>query len=82
MDKKIQVVIRKREGVVFEGGCFDVSSVNEIGSFDILVNHANFVSKVFGKLTVHLDKKQKKEFELESGILSARRNLIEVFLGL
>ncbi|HCR35418.1 hypothetical protein A2130_03155 [Candidatus Woesebacteria bacterium GWC2_33_12] len=78
----IQVVIRKRDSEVFKGGAYAISSINEIGPFDILFNHANFVAKVKEKITIHLDKNAKKEFVIEEGIISAKENLVEVFLGI
>ena len=45
MDKrKLQVKISDREKILFEGEAFAVSSKNEIGIFDVLGEHANFVT--------------------------------------
>lgn len=83
-DTDIQLVVRKRGGggVVFEGNVFAVSSINKIGPFDILAKHANFVTEIQEKLVIHKDKKNIKEIILDSGLLSARSNLVEVFLGI
>lgn len=79
---KLRVVIRERKGQLFEGEAYAVSSTNEIGPFDILYSHANFVAQIKDTLTVHVTETEKKEFKLVSGILSARSNLVEVFLGI
>lgn len=82
MMDKIKAIIRKRDGIVFEGDVYAVSSTNEIGPFDILFNHANFIAKIKDKVTIHNDKNTKKDFVIENGIISAKENLVEVFLGI
>lgn len=81
-ENKIQVKVRKREGMVFEGEAYAVSSTNEIGPFDILFNHANFVAKIKDKLTIHQTETSKKDIDITTGIISAKENLVEIFLGI
>lgn len=64
---KIKLKIRKREGVVFDGDVFAVSSTNDIGPFDILFNHSNFVAKIRDKITIHQDKNSKKIWKSQLG---------------
>lgn len=80
--QKIQLKIRKREGIEFEGEVYAVSSTNDIGPFDILFNHANFVAEIRDKITIHHDKTSKKEMEITTGIISVKENLVEIFLGI
>lgn len=68
--------------MVFEGEAYAVSSTNDIGPFDILFNHANFVAKIRDKITIHHDKNTKKVFDITTGIISAKENFVEVFLGI
>lgn len=82
MADKIKAIIRKRDGVIFEGDVYAVSSINEIGPFDILFNHANFIAKIKDKVTIHSDKNTKKDFVIDNGIISVKENLVEVFLGI
>lgn len=78
----ITVVVRKRDGVLFEGNVFAVSSTNEVGDFDVLPNHANFVCTIKDKLTIHHSQTSKKDFTLDSGVLRAKENKVEVYLGI
>jgi len=78
----LDVVIRERGREVFKGKAYAVSGTNEIGPFDILFNHANFVAKVREKITIHSDKNSKKDFIIEEGIIHVKENLVEVFLGI
>ena len=78
----VEVVVRRREGVAFSGRVFAVSSTNEIGNFDVLPNHANFISTIRDLLTIHHTKTRQQDFKVESGVLRAKGNLIEVYIGI
>ena len=78
----IDVVVRKREGLVFTGHVFAVSSTNKIGNFDILPGHANFICTINGYLTIHNTREKSQEIKIDSGILRAKGNLVEVYLGI
>lgn len=82
MDQKISVKIRKREGMLFEGDVYAISSINDIGPFDILFNHANFVANIKDIITVHHDRNTKNEYIISNGIISAKENMVDVFLGI
>jgi len=79
---KINVIVRKREGVEFEGEVFAISSINEIGPFDILQDHANFICTIKDNLTIHHTEAKKQDIKLENGVLRAKGNKIEVFVGI
>ena len=79
---QIDVVVRRREGLVFTGRVFAVSSVNKIGNFDVLPNHANFICTIQNLLTIHHTKEKKQEFKIDSGVLRAKGNLVEVYVGI
>ena len=81
-EQRLQVKIRSRSKVLFDGIAYAVSSTNDIGPFDILSEHANFVTVVKGFLTVHKNLQNKENFEIERGILRVRENLVEVFVGI
>lgn len=78
----LKVVVRKREGVEFEGEVYAISSINEIGTFDVLLDHANFVTKIKEKIVIHHNLSKREEILISTGILHAKENLIEIFLGI
>jgi F0F1-type ATP synthase epsilon subunit len=80
-DQRLQVKIRSKSKIYFEGLAYAVSSTNEIGTFDILSEHANFVTAVKDFITVHKSTDSKEDFSIERGILRVRENLVEVFIG-
>ena len=82
MDKrKLQVKISDREKILFEGEAFAVSSKNEIGIFDVLGEHANFVTTVAEYVEVRKNIDNKVRFDMERGILRVKENVVEIFAG-
>ncbi len=75
-------VVRDRNNLLFEGQVDAVSSFNDKGPFDILPQHANFISLIKKSIVIHISKTQEKKFEVESGLLKVRDNSIEVYLGI
>jgi F0F1-type ATP synthase epsilon subunit len=80
-NNSLQVAIRDRVQVIFEGTASAVSSTNEIGPFDVLSMHANFVTPIKEKVIITDSNGKKKEFKVEGGILTVKADLVEVFLG-
>lgn len=78
---RLQVTVRSREGVVWEGELAAVSSHNRIGAFDVLPKHANFVAVISGKLVLRKLDGGKQEYNVEKGIIAVERNQVKVFLG-
>ncbi len=77
----LNVTIRDRKGVVWEGEAAAVSGRNVAGSFDVLPQHSNFISIVSKKLIVKTVDKKSREFNVESGILQVRENKVMIYLG-
>lgn len=77
----LQVTVRNPDKVVFEGIAQAVSSRNEVGPFDVLPQHENFISLISGKITIWLEKHQKQEIESVSAIMKAKSNKVDIFLG-
>jgi len=48
--QKLSVTIRNKTKVLFEKECASISMTNEIGPFDILPEHANFVAIIKGEI--------------------------------
>lgn len=76
----IQVIIRKSDGVLWEGSATSFSSTNEVGKFDILPEHAHFVGSISEFIMVRTDGGEKR-WDIETGIISVVDGMIEVFLG-
>jgi F0F1-type ATP synthase epsilon subunit len=82
MEPKIHVVIKNKETVFFEGDATALSSFNDIGLFDVLPMHENFISLIRDKVILHLNEKEQKEFKIRNGILKVKNNNVNIYLGL
>lgn len=78
----LTVYVGDPEKIVFEGEAEAVSSINEKGPFDVLLEHENFICTVEKKLTIHLKNGEKKDFDIAKGILKTEGNRINIFLGI
>lgn len=79
----LSVVIQDRTGQVFQGEVAAVSSVNTVGAFDVLPLHSNFVTTISQQVTIFAELAgQPKVFQINSGLLRATNNVVEVFIGL
>lgn len=78
----LYIRVHSPEKVFFEGEAKAVTSVNEKGRFDILPFHANFITIVREVLTIHSHNGQSQEIKIDSGIIRASENKLNIFLGI
>ncbi len=76
------VRIKSPEKVLFEGNADAVSSINENGKFDVLAQHANFISIIRDYIIIHQKKGQTQEIKIEQGIMRVVANVVHIFLGI
>jgi F0F1-type ATP synthase epsilon subunit len=74
--------ILNTEKVLFEGNVKSVSSENETAKFDILPGHTNFISIIKDRMELITAENEKKEFNLEYGIVMVYENVLNVYLGI
>lgn len=80
-DQKLHLVVLRRDGPLFEGDVEAVSSKNEVGPFDILPEHGNFVSTVNQYVRIHKAGGAVEELTIDRGILRVKENKLEIFVG-
>lgn len=76
----MRVIIRDQNGIIEDGYYKYVTSFNDVGEFDILAQHANFISLI--KNYVILDKtlKSERKITIESGVLKCVNERVEIFI--
>lgn len=79
--KLLYVTVRSRQGLVFEGELQTLSSYNKIGLFDVLSQHANFISMIKDRLILTKKDGKKMEISMDSGVIMVQENKVEVYLG-
>lgn len=80
--KIFKVKVRDTENVVFEGDVERISSVNEVGPFDIYPMHANFISIVRNELILYNNKEKVKELKFEQAVMKVKKDVAQIFLGI
>jgi F0F1-type ATP synthase epsilon subunit len=78
---KLSLLIRRKDTVIFEGLVNAVSSINDIGPFDILPYHANFVCMATKNVKIYLDGGLTKEIEIPKGVMYVKDNRVELYVG-
>ena len=81
MTPTIHVIIKNKESIIYDGQVTAVSSFNDVGLFDVLPLHENFISLVKDKIIIH-DNSGQKEFKINNGLLKVKDNKVDIYLGL
>ncbi len=83
MDKEgIYLKVQTKEGIIFEGRVRSLSSFNEKGRFDILPQHANFISLIHKSLFIRPEDQDKTlKIDFDTALLRVKENRIEVYIG-
>lgn len=79
--RKLQLLIRSRERLIFQGEAKAVTSVNEGGPFDILPQHTNFITSVKDYIEVHKMDDTSQKIPIADAILKASNNTVKIYLG-
>lgn len=83
MDPNIlDIMIRTRAEVLYQGKGKTLSSYNEVGRFDVLPMHANFVSLISKSIDIYQSDGILKQIPIDEGIMRVKQNKIEIYLGI
>lgn len=80
-DPIIHVLVRDRNKVLYDGPSTGLSSKNSKGVFDILVNHANFISLLNETLYIHQKDKPDILIPMTNALVKVIENNVEVYVG-
>jgi len=81
-NQHVNLIIRKRDRVLFEGEVLAFSSHNAKGVFDILAEHENFISIINDKYVIHKLDGTTSEAQIDDGIVNVYGNKVSVYLGI
>lgn len=65
---------------IFKGKFFALSSKNKLGKFDILPQHANFITLISDYLILRPKEGKEIKFHFKRGLLEVYKNKVRVFL--
>lgn len=77
----LTVVMRNKEKVLYSGQAQAVTSVNDKGVFDVLPQHANFISLIKEKVIIHPTLKENKEIQIENGIVRIYKDKVYIYVN-
>jgi len=78
---ELSVSVKDRREVLFVGKATSVTSRNVSGEFDILCEHANFITLVYDYVLVDKGLSSEKKFPLKNGVITAVANVVNVYVG-
>ncbi len=75
--------ISNPERVFFDGNAYSLSSKNNSGPFDILPDHAQFISLLNqAEVSVHQEDDKTQTYAINRGLISAKGNIVRVFVDI
>ena len=81
MNNNLFLYVRTPDEVLYNGDVASVTSYNTKGSFDVLPQHANFISIIDKSLVIHELGGETKEIKVHDGIMRIQNNRVDVYLG-
>lgn len=79
--KTIHLIIRNRENILYDADVRAVSAINNTGPFDILPDHANFISVIEKYIVIHDLNGKNNQIKIEIGIVHVDDGKVEVYLS-
>ncbi len=79
--KSLNISVKDRKKVYFEGNASSVTSINIKGEFDILPMHADFITLVKKYVVVDRGLATQQQFEIDNGVLAVLANKVYVYVG-
>lgn len=77
---KLSVVVKSRREVHYDGKAISLTSNNETGVFDVLPQHANFITMIKDFIEIYKSEKDIKTIKIKRGIMRVYNGNVEVYL--
>ena len=74
--------VKSRDGVLYAGQVSSISSYNKKGKFDVLPQHANFISLIQKSLVIRDNRGQTREINVNNGLMRVKKDIVEVYIGI
>ncbi len=81
-DELFHLKVSSKEGTLYEDSVSSITSFNEKGRFDVLGQHANFISLITKALTIRKKEGEAKEIKFDYALMRVISNNVEVYVGL
>lgn len=77
----LRVFITSRKERIFDGTCHTLTSHNEIGEFDILEQHAHFITLIDKYVVMDKGTVNELKIDLERGVIKCFGDKVDVFVS-
>lgn len=78
----LRVLITSRSEKIFDGTCSSVTSHNDVGEFDVLENHANFITIIDKYVVIDKGGDNELKTNIDNGVLNCADNSVAIFVQL
>jgi F0F1-type ATP synthase epsilon subunit len=78
----LYVLIRNREKIVVEEECKAITSTNEVGEFDILPSHENFITVIRDIVRIHKLDGTTQDIKIGQGVLKVFANSVTIYIDI
>ncbi len=78
---QLDISIRDRKSTLYEGSIKSATSYNDLGVFDVLPQHANFVTLISKKIIINKGLEDEKIIEIADGLMNVSSDRIDVYIG-
>ncbi|MBA3724701.1 MAG: hypothetical protein H0W89_07530 [Candidatus Levybacteria bacterium] len=79
---KIHLMVRNRKQILFDGDVKALTSKNDSGIFDVLPEHANFISVLKESITIHTLDGKKQAIPLNNGVIKVKDRAVRCYIDL
>lgn len=80
--QRIFLKVYTRQGITFNSEVNSITGYNDKGTFDVLKQHAQFISLVKKVLIVRLLDNKVQEIPVDNSIMRVKSETVEVFIGI
>jgi len=67
---------------MYQGQVASITSFNKKGKFDVLPQHANFISLIQKSLLIRDDRGETREIKVNNGLMRVKEDNVEVYIGI
>ncbi len=78
----LHITLTSREGVIFNADASSITSYNIKGRFDVLAEHANFISLIQKGATIIDAEGRVHEFNFTNALMKVYHNSVKVYVDL
>lgn len=82
VNEKIHVLVRNRKKIFFDADVKAVTSINDKGKFDILPEHAHFISLIQKYILIHTLDGKEQNIDIGYGVLKVSDNQVNCYVDL